>query len=72
MKRRTVVGMSALAVGCSRVKRRYFGANVPPQQQTLTMAIGANPGTLDPGESWDIWEPYLIRALFEGLTDYQP
>jgi ABC-type oligopeptide transport system substrate-binding subunit len=72
VKRRTVVGMSALAVGCSRVKRRYFGLNVPPQQQTLTMAIGANPGTLDPGESWDIWEPYPIRALFEGLTDYQP
>jgi len=34
------------------------------------MAIGAGPGTLDPGLSWDIREPYAIRALFEGLTNY--
>jgi len=36
------------------------------------MAIGAGPETLDPGLSWDLWEPYALRALFKGLTDYHP
>ena len=36
------------------------------------MAIGSRPATLDPAESWDLWEPYAIRSLFEGLTDCRP
>ena len=70
MKRRTVLALSALAAGCGQTNRRQFGRAIPPRTQRLVMAIGAGPGTLDPGLSWDIWEPYAIRALFEGLTDY--
>jgi ABC-type oligopeptide transport system substrate-binding subunit len=64
--------MGVFAAGCNRSDNRYFGKTTPPQKQRLVMAIGAGPGTLDPGLSWDIWEPYAIRALFEGLTGYQP
>jgi ABC-type oligopeptide transport system substrate-binding subunit len=72
MKRRTLLAMSAVAAGCGRRSSGYFGRTTPPRTQRLTMAIGAGPGTLDPAESWDIWEPYVIRSLFEGLTDYHP
>ena len=72
MKRRALLAMSALAAGCSRTTSAYFGRTTPPRRQRLVMAIGAGPGTLDPGPSWDIWEPYPIRALFEGLTAYHP
>src|SRR6266849_6002176 len=72
MNRRTLLAMSAFAAGCGRTKSLYFGRTAPPRRQRLVMAIGAGPGTLDPGLSWDIWEPYAIRALFEGLTGYHP
>lgn len=71
MKRRTLLGLTALTAGCGDANRR-FGSATPPKTQRLVMAIGAPLGTLDPGLSWDIWEPYAIRALFEGLTDYHP
>jgi len=70
MTRRTLLGLSALTAACGQSTGRYFGRAVPPRKQRLVMAIGAGPGTLDPGLSWDIWEPYAIRALFEGLTGY--
>jgi oligopeptide transport system substrate-binding protein len=70
MKRRTLLAMSAVAAACGRRSSKYFGRTMPPQTQRLIMAIGSGPATLDPGASWDLWEPYAIRSLFEGLTDY--
>src|ERR1051325_10118950 len=70
MTRRTLLGLTAMTAGCGHSASRYFGRAVSPGKQRLVMAIGAGPGTLDPGLSWDIWEPYAIRALFEGLTGY--
>lgn len=72
MNRRALLAMSTVAVGCGGSSGRYFGRTAPPRRQRLVMAIGAAPGTLDPGQSWDIWEPYAVRALFQGLTDYHP
>jgi ABC-type oligopeptide transport system substrate-binding subunit len=72
MKRRTLLAMSALAAGCGRKHGPQFGKVIPPASQQVVMAIGAAVATLDPGPSWDIWEPYAIRSLFEGLTDYHP
>src|ERR1051325_4237195 len=70
MTRRTLLGLAAMTAGCGHSATRYFGRAVSPERQRLVMAIGAGPGTLDPALSWDIWEPYAIRALFEGLTGY--
>ena len=72
MNRRTLLVMAAFAAGCGRTNSRYFGRTTPPRRQRLVMAIVAGPSTLDPGLSWDIYEPYAIRALFEGLTNYHP
>lgn len=72
MKRRTLLAMSTAAAGCGRRNSGYFGRTTPPRRQRLIMAIGSGPATLDPAESWDLWEPYAIRSLFEGLTDYDP
>jgi len=70
MTRRTLLGLTAMSAGCGHSGSRYFGRAASPGKQRLVMAIGAGPGTLDPGLSWDIWEPYAIRALFEGLIGY--
>src|SRR4030095_16788303 len=72
MNRSTLLVMAAFAAGCGRTNSRYFGRTTPPRRQRLVMAIVAGPSTLDPGLSWDIYEPYAIRALFEGLTNYHP
>src|ERR1051325_7471270 len=70
MTRRTLLGLAAMTAGCGHSATRYFGRAVSPERQRLVMAIGAGPGTLDPALSVDIWGPYAIRALFEGLTGY--
>ena len=52
MKRRTLLAMSAFAAGCGRT-RACISETAPPRRQRLVMAIGAGPGTLDPGVSWE-------------------
>src|SRR5262245_37500783 len=72
MKRRTLLMITAFAAGCQRTNSRYFGRTTPPRGQRIVMAIVAEPSTLDPGRSWELYDTYPIRALFEGLTNYHP
>ena len=63
------VGSAALA-SCAR-SRDYLGTTVPPSSQKLVFASG-EPTSLDPAQSTNTWEVYVIPALFEGLTQPHP
>ena len=55
-----------------RAARRdaYFGKTDPPRSQRLVYLLGAEPATLDPAKSSDLWEAPIIHAMFEGLTSF--
>jgi oligopeptide transport system substrate-binding protein len=57
---------------CRRADAEYFGRTDPPAAQRLVYLIGAEPSTLDPARSTDLWEGYVIHAMFEGLTTSHP
>jgi hypothetical protein len=52
--------------GCSKPDRRYFGRVSRPHSQTLVQVILAEPATLDPHLSADLYESHVIHSLFEG------
>lgn len=63
----TALGISA----CSSPSQP--SASLPPNKDTLIIAIGAEPATLDPQKSQDTTSSAIIRQMFEGLvmTDAQ-
>ena len=67
------VGVSSLdRARYSRNEESYFGRTTPPNAQKLVYLIGAEPASLDPAKSIDLWELYIAHSLFEGLTTRHP
>ena len=50
----------------------YYGAVNPPQLQELRWSDGGLPQTFDPAFAAAAPDTDAVRALFEGLTDYDP
>ena len=72
VSRRALLGVSPLLAACETRRARYFGKTDPPRSQELVYLLGAEPGTLDPAKSDDLWEAPIIHAMFEGLTSIEP
>src|SRR5689334_10541115 len=72
LTRRQWIGAAPLALAACRQAEAYFGRTEPPPGQQLVFLIGAEPATLDPAKSTDLWEGYIVHAMFEGLTGYHP
>jgi ABC-type oligopeptide transport system substrate-binding subunit len=73
MTRRSLLAAGPLALAaCGRAEAEYFGRTEPPAAQRLVYLIGAEPATLDPAKSTDLWEGYVVHAMFEGLTTFHP
>jgi ABC-type oligopeptide transport system substrate-binding subunit len=71
--RRTFLSAGPMAMAACRTgEGAYFGRTEPPRDQRLVYLIGAEPATLDPAKSVDLWELYIVHALFEGLTTLHP
>src|SRR5690349_22568757 len=71
MTRRSILAAGPLALAaCRRAEAEYFGRTEPPAAQRLVYLIGAEPATLDPAKSTDLWEGYVVHAMFEGLTTF--
>src|SRR5262245_3625110 len=69
--RRSLLTAAPLALaGCCKTESDYFGKTDPPRTQSLVYLLGAEPGTLDPLISNDLWEAPIIHALFDGLTSW--
>src|SRR5262249_24241472 len=71
-RRSLLTAVPAMLAACGRGDGAYFGRTEPPRTQRLVYLIGAEPGTLDPAMSPDLWEGYIVHALFEGLTTFHP
>src|SRR6201988_1062584 len=52
--------------------RTYYGKSVPPRGQELRWSDGGLPQTFDPAFAAAPPDTDAVRALFEGLTDYDP
>src|SRR5688500_20376310 len=50
----------------------YYGAVVAPRTQELRWSDGGLPQTFDPAFAAAPPDTDAVRALFEGLTDYDP
>ena len=71
--RRTILAAGALALAaCGKAEQAYFGNTDPPNAQRLVYLLAAEPATLDPVISNDLWEAPIIHAMFEGLTSFHP
>src|SRR4029077_20819922 len=69
--RRALLTAGPLALAaCARGEDAYFGRTDPPPRQRLVYLLGAEPVTLDPAKSGDLWEAPIIHAMFEGLTSF--
>src|ERR1043166_987495 len=51
---------------------RYYGRVAPPQAQHFNWGDGGFPQTFDPPFAAAPPDTDLVRAIFEGLTDYDP
>jgi len=51
---------------------RYYGRIVVPQSQQFQWSDGGLPQTFDPAFAAAPPDTDLVRAIFEGLTDYDP
>ncbi|MGH9927716.1 MAG: peptide ABC transporter substrate-binding protein [Pyrinomonadaceae bacterium] len=51
---------------------RYYGRNVVPRYQGFNWSDGGLPQTFDPAFAAAPPDTDLVRAIFEGLTDYDP
>jgi oligopeptide transport system substrate-binding protein len=71
ISRRSFCGLGSTALASCVKSREYLGTTVPPSSQRLVFAAG-EPPTLDPAQSTNTWEVYVIPALFEGLTQIHP
>ena len=72
ISRRKLLTAGPMALAACRPAQGYFGRTAPPDSQRLVYLIGAEPATLDPAKSADLWELYIVHALFEGLTTSHP
>ena len=50
----------------------YYGKSVPPRAQEFRWSDGGLPRTFDPAFAAAPPDTDAVRALFEGLTDYDP
>jgi ABC-type oligopeptide transport system substrate-binding subunit len=73
LDRRAFLGLGSLALaGCER-EGPYFGETRPPARQQLICATAWTGTSLDPATATELLaEGSVIRALFEGLTNYHP
>src|SRR6267378_8114823 len=60
--------------GCFLNERleRYYGRIIVPREQQLHWSDGGLPQTFDPAFAAAPPDTDLVRAIFEGLTDYDP
>lgn len=69
-----LVAMSMSHASCFREEgvQRYYGRSVPPRAQEFRWSDGGLPEVFDPAFAAAPPDTDLVRALFEGLTDYDP
>jgi len=71
LNRRSLFAFGSAALASCTRSRDYLGSTAPPSSQRLVFALG-EPPSLDPAQSTNTWEVYVIPALFEGLTQVHP
>jgi oligopeptide transport system substrate-binding protein len=66
--------VALLAVACfeSQVGDRYYGEVVVPRSQEFRWSSGGLPRVFDPARAAAPPDTDAVRALYEGLTDYEP
>jgi ABC-type oligopeptide transport system substrate-binding subunit len=72
ISRRSLLGVSPLALAACSSDGDYFGNTKPRRRQHLVYQIGAEPETLDPANSQAGSENYILPSLFEGLVTLDP
>ena len=73
LDRRNFLALGSLALADCGDEGPYFGNTLPPKRQQLVYAIVGTGALLDPAKSVDtLSEGSIVRALFEGLTNYHP
>ncbi len=50
----------------------FAAGSVPRDPATLVIGLGSDPGSLDPARVTAVADGRVLRALFEGLTTYDP
>src|SRR4029078_8777558 len=77
--RTSVVSLLLLALALSHAGcflneklERYYGRVVVPSEQKFNWSDGGLPQTFDPAFAAAPPDTDLVRAIFEGLTDYDP
>src|SRR6185437_5294072 len=77
--RTSVVSLLLLALALSHAGcflneklERYYGRVVVPREQKFNWSDGGLPQTFDPAFAAAPPDTDLVRAIFEGLTDYDP
>jgi len=68
------VSASLLLSGCFREQKgeRFYGRVVVPSSQELSWSDGGLPKVFDPARAAAPPDTDAVRALYEGLTDYEP
>jgi oligopeptide transport system substrate-binding protein len=68
------VSASLLLGGCFREQKgeRFYGRVVVPSSQELSWSDGGLPKVFDPARAAAPPDTDAVRALYEGLTDYEP
>src|ERR1051326_1869678 len=62
-----------ISTGCfNEEPSTHYGKSVPPQKQEFRWSDGGLPQTFDPAFAAAPPDTDAVRALFEGLTDYDP
>src|ERR1044072_5780160 len=62
-----------ISTGCfNEEPSTHYGKSVPPQKQEFRWSNGGLPQTFDPAFAAAPPDTDAVRALFEGLTDYDP
>ena len=62
-----------ISTGCfNEEPSTYYGKGVPPRAQEFRWSDGGLPQTFDPAFAAAPPDTDAVRALFEGLTDYDP
>src|ERR1700752_851444 len=69
-----VLALCLTHTGCFNTNEpsTYYGKVVPPQAQEFRWSNGGLPQTFDPAFAAAPPDTDAVRALFEGLTDYDP
>ena len=70
--RRSLLGLSPLALCSCGKSDPYFGKTGPPSKQALIYAIASEPSSLDPAGALGGTEFYVLPALFDGLVSTDP